>query len=200
MSDPAVEPEMKKYKNLDWTMARTVALSIVVGVMAAFAAKALLIAINLTQEFIHPVPLEQLVREQGIADATLSLWSVGALVLFGLIVGLMTHYLMPNRVNRGLSHVIEDVHFNRGQTGVKEGAAVGLISAVSIGAGASVGRYGPAAHLGAAAHENVGIFGPRAGAPCLFDGPALPHVLNMTRRTFPGNRLFLRTADNRYVS
>ena len=54
-------------------------------------------------------------------------------------------------------------------------------------------------HLGAAAHENVGIFRPRAGAPCLFDGPALPHVLDMTRRTFPGNRLFLRPADNRQV-
>ena len=121
-------------------MARTVALSIILGVMPALAAKGLLIALNLTENLFHPVPLQQLVKDQGIANATLSFWDVGTLVLFGLIVGLLTHYLMPNRMNRGLSHVIEDVHFNRGQTGVKEGLSVSLISAVSIGTGASVGR------------------------------------------------------------
>ncbi|MCK5396357.1 MAG: chloride channel protein [Gammaproteobacteria bacterium] len=63
---------------------------------------------------------------------------------------------MPNHANRGLSHIIEDIHFNRGQTGVKEGFAVGLISAVSIAAGASVGRYGPAVHMGAAVGSGVG--------------------------------------------
>jgi chloride channel protein, CIC family len=148
----------KSFKNLDWTMARTVSLSIVVGVMAAFAAKGLLIAINFTQEYIHPIPIDQLVREQGIENAMLSFWDVGTLVIFGLVVGCLTHYLMPNRVNRGLSHVIEDIHFNKGQTGVREGLSVGLISAVSIGAGASVGRYGPAVHLGAAAASGVGTF------------------------------------------
>jgi len=157
MSEPE-SIENKKYKNLDWTMARTVSLSIVVGIMASLAAKALLIAINFTENFLHPVPLSELVKIQGIENSSLTLLDVGILGLFGLVVGLMTHYLMPNRVNRGLSHVIEDVHFNHGQTGVKEGVAVGLISAVSIGAGASVGRYGPAVHLGAAAASGVGTF------------------------------------------
>ena len=157
MSEPAPEIS-KRFENLDWTMARTVSLSILVGIMASLAAKGLLMAINFTEKFIHPVPLSTLVKEQGIANATLSYWDVGALVVFGLVVGLLTHYLMPGRMNRGLSHVIEDVHFKRGQTGVKEGLAVGLISAVSIGAGASVGRYGPAVHLGAAAASGVGTF------------------------------------------
>ena len=157
MSEPS-STEPRRFKNLDWTMARTVVLSIIVGIMASFAAKALLIAINFTENFFHPVPLSELVREQGIENASLTLLDVGILGMFGLVVGLMTHYLMPNRMNRGLSHVIEDVHFNRGQTGVKEGVAVGLISAVSIGAGASVGRYGPAVHLGAAAASGVGTF------------------------------------------
>ena len=146
MSESNTEEE--KHNNLDWAMARTVGLSVLVGVMAALAAKALLIAISITQTYIHPEPLAELVKSQGIENATLSLWSVATLVVFGLIVGLLTHYLMPNRMNRGLSHVIEDVHFNHGQTGVREGVAVGVISAVSIGAGASVGRYGPAVHLG----------------------------------------------------
>jgi CIC family chloride channel protein len=145
--------EEKKYKNLDWTMARTVILAIIIGIMAALAAKALLLAIHYFSYWLHPVPLESLSAEDG---ATLSLIDVVTLSGMGLVVGLLTYYLMPNRANRGLSHVIEDIHFNHGHTGVKEGFAVGLISAVSIGAGASVGRYGPAVHMGAAAGSGVG--------------------------------------------
>lgn len=33
--------------------------------------------------------------------------------------------LMPNRV-RGMPHIIEDIQFNKGQTGVKEGVVVEL--------------------------------------------------------------------------
>lgn len=144
--------EQKKYQNLDWTMARTVSLAIVIGLTAALAAKALLIAINLFSSYLHPAPLEQLAVTDG---ATLSLLGIIGLSGMGLVVGLLTYYLMPNRANRGLSHIIEDIHFNRGQTGVKEGFAVGIISAVSIGAGASVGRYGPAVHMGASAGTGI---------------------------------------------
>jgi len=145
--------EQKKYKNLDWTMAHTVFLAIIIGLMAALAAKGLLMAIHFFSTTVHPVPLEQLAATAG---ATLSIWDIVSLSGLGLVVGLLTHYLMPNHANRGLSHIVEDIHFNHGQTGVKEGFAVGLISAVSIGAGASVGRYGPAVHMGAAAGSGVG--------------------------------------------
>lgn len=145
--------EAKKYKNLDWTMARTVLLAIVIGLIAAVAAKALLVAIQFFSTYLHPIPLDQLSATNG---STLSMLDVVSLSGLGLVVGLLTYYLMPNHANRGLSHVIEDIHFNRGQTGVKEGFAVGLISAVSIGAGASVGRYGPAVHMGAAAGSGIG--------------------------------------------
>ena len=97
-----------------------------------------------------------LAETEGIENAKLSPFNVVVMVVFALIAGCMTYYLMPNRANRGLSHVIEDVHFNQGHTGVKEGLTVGAISAVSIGAGASVGRFGPAVHLGAAAASGLG--------------------------------------------
>lgn len=145
--------EKKKYENLDWTMARTVILAIIIGLMAALAAKALLLAIQYFTTYLHPIPLDQLSATEG---ATLGLVDVLSLSGLGLVVGLLTYYLMPNHANRGLSHIIEDIHFNRGHTDVKEGLSVGLISAVSIGAGASVGRYGPAVHLGAAAGSGIG--------------------------------------------
>ena len=145
--------EDKKYANLDWTMARTVILAIIIGLMAALFAKLLLLGIQVFSNYLHPVSLDELARQDG---ATLSYLDVMSLSGLGLVVGLLTYYLMPNRANRGLSHIIEDIHFNRGQTGVKEGFTVGLISAVSIGAGASVGRYGPAVHMGAAAGSGIG--------------------------------------------
>jgi len=145
--------QAKKFQNLDWTMARTVILAIIVGFMAALAAKALLMAIGFFSSYLHPIPLEELSAMEG---STLSWLDVVSMSGLGLVVGLLTYYLMPNRANRGLSHIIEDIHFNHGQTGVKEGFSVGLISAVSIGAGASVGRYGPAVHMGAAAGSGVG--------------------------------------------
>ncbi|PCJ86104.1 MAG: hypothetical protein COA54_09710 [Thiotrichaceae bacterium] len=134
-------------------MARTVLLAIIIGLIAALAAKALLVAIQYFSIWFHPVPLETLSATEG---ATLSMLDIVSLSGLGLVVGLLTHYLMPNRANRGLSHIIEDIHFNKGQTSVKEGFSVGLISAVSIGAGASVGRYGPAVHMGAAAGSGIG--------------------------------------------
>lgn len=145
--------EQKKYQNLDWVMARTVVLAAIIGLMAALAAKGLLLAIQFFSTLLHSVPLEQL---SAIEGSTLGILNIVSLVVLGLAVGLLTYYLMPNHANRGLSHVIEDIHFKQGQTGVKEGLSVGLISAVSIGAGASVGRYGPAVHLGAAAGSGIG--------------------------------------------
>jgi len=145
--------DQKRYKNLDWTMARTVTLAIIIGLMAALASKALLMAIHYFSVTLHPVPLNELAKS---GDATLHWIDILSLSGLGLVVGLLTYYLMPSRANRGLSHIIEDIHYNRGQTGVKEGFVVGLISAVSIGAGASVGRYGPAVHMGAASGSGIG--------------------------------------------
>ena len=147
-----------------WSLVWTVFLAIVVGLLAASLAKLLLISINFTETFIHQGflfnfdgnPLMDLAEIEGIENAKLSPFNVVVMVAFALIAGCMTYYLMPNRANRGLSHVIEDVHFNQGHTGVKEGLTVGAISAVSIGAGASVGRFGPAVHLGAAAASGLG--------------------------------------------
>jgi chloride channel protein, CIC family len=158
LSQRATRPKM------GWSILRMVVLSIIVGILAAGLAKLLLMAIGLTETYLHDgalfnvdgTPLMDLAKEQGIENATLRPFNVIVMVVFGLIVGCMTYYLMPNRANRGLSHVIEDVHFNKGATGVKEGLTVGAISAVSIGAGASVGRFGPAVHLGAAAASGLG--------------------------------------------
>jgi CIC family chloride channel protein len=76
-------------------------------------------------------------------------WLLLIMPLGGLIVGLLTYYVMPGRVHAGLPGIIDSVHNKSGKIKLREGVGVGLISAVGIGIGASVGRFGPAIHIGA---------------------------------------------------
>jgi len=70
-------------------------------------------------------------------------------VIGGLVIGLFVHYLMPGRRPRGVADVMESMALRSGRMSPKAGVGAALISAASIGAGASVGREGPAVHLGA---------------------------------------------------
>ena len=74
-----------------------------------------------------------------------------ALVVGGLVVGSLTYYLIPERTNVGFNGVLRAANDREGFISWQEGLGVGISSVVSIGCGASVGRYGPAVHIGAAA-------------------------------------------------
>ncbi len=85
-----------------------------------------------------------------IAGDGLPWWrAVVALSAGGLIVGLMIHYLMPGRRPHGIPEAIEASALEGGRMSLRTGFWAAVISATSIGAGASVGREGPAVHLGA---------------------------------------------------
>eukprot|EP00656_Telonema_subtile_P007535 TRINITY_DN13534_c0_g1_i3.p1 TRINITY_DN13534_c0_g1~~TRINITY_DN13534_c0_g1_i3.p1 ORF type:complete len:186 (+),score=34.60 TRINITY_DN13534_c0_g1_i3:51-608(+) len=66
-----------------------------------------------------------------------------SLAVGGLAVGLLTYYLMPKGTNVGFAGVLEAVRLRNAEISWREGVGVALISAISIGCGASVGRYGP---------------------------------------------------------
>ncbi len=67
----------------------------------------------------------------------------------GLLIGLLTYNFLPGRRPQDPSDVIEACTFHGGRMGIVTGLRTAVVSAVSIGAGASVGREGPAVHLGA---------------------------------------------------
>ena len=68
----------------------------------------------------------------------------------GLLIGLFVRYAMPDRRPHGVADVIEANALSGGRMSVVTGVKAALVNAASIGVGASVGREGPAVHLGAA--------------------------------------------------
>ncbi len=69
-------------------------------------------------------------------------------VLGGLVVGLLI-YGLPGRRYHGIADVMEACAFRGGRMDVRSGVGAATAAAISLGAGASVGREGPAVHIGA---------------------------------------------------
>lgn len=70
-------------------------------------------------------------------------------VVAGLIVGLGIKYLMPLNRTESVSDVIEAAALKAGRMPLKTGIYSSILTAISLGGGASAGREGPAVHLGA---------------------------------------------------
>ena len=67
----------------------------------------------------------------------------------GLFIGLFVYFFMPGRRPQGVADVMEAAALRSGRMSVRGAVGAAVVSAASIGAGASVGREGPVVHLGA---------------------------------------------------
>lgn len=84
------------------------------------------------------------------AAAEAPFWVVlAAPTIGGLIVGYLLQHYMPGRRPHGVADVIEARALHNSHIDPKVGLFSAVLSAFSIGAGASVGREGPIVHLGA---------------------------------------------------
>ncbi len=82
--------------------------------------------------------------------AELPFWRVLlAPALGGLLIGLFIYFFMPGRRPQGVPDVIEANALHGGRMSLAAGLKGAIVSAASIGVGASVGREGPVVHLGA---------------------------------------------------
>lgn len=127
-------------------------VSLIVGLLVAFAAVLFRLSINLVQNLWHAESTDSLVTAASQAH-----WSIIILAptLGGLVVGLILQFAMPARRTGGVADVIEARAAGGRNIALKPGLISALVSAISLGSGASAGREGPMVHLGATLATSV---------------------------------------------
>ncbi len=121
-------------------------LALVVGAAAGGAVILFREGIDLVQTVFYGSPTKHLY----IHVQKLAWWHVLlAPTAGGLLVGVLVHRLLPGRRVHGVADVIEAGVLRGGRMSATTGLSAAVINAASIGVGASVGREGPAVHLGA---------------------------------------------------
>ena len=131
-----------------------VVLALVVGAVAAYGAIGFIILISWVQDIFYGFNHHKVYSTL----PQLPWWRVVfAPALGGLLVGLLIWRFLPGQRNYGPADVMQSVHENEGRMPLRTGLISALASALSIGVGASVGRYGPAVHLGATMSAWIGL-------------------------------------------
>ncbi|MGZ0246053.1 MAG: chloride channel protein, partial [Alphaproteobacteria bacterium] len=141
---PFFEPVYRFIRNQQLIL---ILLAVLTGSAASFGAIVFREGVELIQTATFGASLEQM---SGFIEALPDWQIVLVPTAGGLFVGLMVHYLMPNRRPRGVADVMEAAALRSGAITLREGLGAAAVSIASIGVGASVGREGPVVHLGAA--------------------------------------------------
>jgi CIC family chloride channel protein len=118
-----------------------------IGAAASLAAIALVEMVDALNTWLLVAPRARVQWEQQhwlVVWATLLVPTIG-----GLLVGLAHRYLSPARRPLGPPDVIRAVQFNAPLPDARSGLVSTATAALSLGAGASVGQYGPMVYLGA---------------------------------------------------
>ena len=135
-------PELNAAARIVWNAA----LGMGIGAVASLAAIGFVDLVLLLNEWLLVSPRSRFMQENAtvLLAATVCVPATG-----GLVVGLVHRYLIPERRPHGPADVIRAVQGLDGRVPLRAGLLSALTSLVSLGAGASVGQYGPLAHLGA---------------------------------------------------
>jgi len=131
--------------------ARLWLFAVIIGGAAAYG----VIGFRLAIDFVSIIAFgatEEKVASGAEALPFLRAWA--APVVGGLVVSVILYFAdrynwLPEARGQGVAEVIEARAIRDGRVSFREGMAAATVSAVSLGAGASAGREGPAVHIGA---------------------------------------------------
>lgn len=127
-------------------------LAISIGIASGLASIAFRSLLGLTQYLFYGTMSERLASRV----AELAWWqTLLAPILGGLMIGFLLKHLMGGRRAEGVAHVMEACALHGGRMNLDMAVRSAIVSACSLGVGASTGREGPAVHLGAALASRV---------------------------------------------
>ncbi len=130
-------------------------LAALIGITVAYAIITFRILIGATQTLWLGTMSEK-ISSQIAAQPVLVIILVPA--IGGLAVGLFLQFAIPGHRPEGVADVIEARAIGGARMSLINGLGVALVSAVSLGSGASAGREGPAVHLGATLSSSLAQF------------------------------------------
>lgn len=131
---------------VDPARVRLFAAALLIGVLVAFSTALLIWTISAVQAWLFGSGDE---RTFASTLAQASWWRVlWVPAVGGLCVGLLI-YVLPGRRYHGIADVMEACSLRGGRMDVRSGVFAAAAAVASLGVGASVGREGPAVHIGA---------------------------------------------------
>jgi len=126
-------------------------LAIIVGVIVGYASIGFYLAISWLVQFTFGVDEATLAT----GASNLDWWHILLVpIAGGLVVGQLLR-LHKNKQTSGVSNVIEAAALRDSKIDIRDGAISAATTIVSLGSGASMGREGPAVHIGAALASTV---------------------------------------------
>ncbi|WP_169568468.1 chloride channel protein [Sneathiella limimaris] len=127
--------------------------SLIVGLLAGYGALGFRLLVGEIQNLFYGFDSELVVSE----TANLPWWQILIIpIIGGLIIGVFLKLFMPGKRIHGVADVIEAALIHRGKMTLRNGIGSFLVSATSLGTGASGGREGPVVHFAAMLGSQLG--------------------------------------------
>lgn len=141
---PPASIQAKLIDSTAWRIFGITVFGALIGLVCAFLA---LMFVDFVEYLSHLLKSSPETRANG---ASVSLWfALGIPIAGGLVSGLLIHFGSKSKKPQGPPDVIRATQARRGVMNLREGLVSTAASVVSLGVGASAGKYGPLAHLGA---------------------------------------------------